>query len=212
MLGVAGARCSKVSCSHNCCFAARTHFFIVAELHTSAGRQFAQVPCRQAQCVWVALNAMHCNFAVRTVMAALLSCSAGAGGATAAKLAALVLEHPLAGELSWHAAAVGDDDDYFNFDDEGGDGDGDRFFRTVIKQLYTPEAINAVLQEWFRTLATLPAIIRQSVELGLFSSAQLVRFLSMDVRPGMTRAVTRSLPPAVSSLGMPLRVVRGDSI
>ena len=120
-----------------------------------------------------------------------------------------MLAHPLAGLLSSHAAAAGDDDDYFNFDDEGGDGDGDRFFRTVIKQLYTPEAINAVLQEWFRTLATLPAIIRQSVELGLFSSAQLVRFLSMDVRPGMTRAFTRSLPPAVSSLGLPLRAVRG---
>jgi len=34
--------------------------------------------------------------------------------------------------------------------------------------------------------------------MGLFSSAQLVRFLSMDVRPNATRAVQRSLPTALS--------------
>lgn len=71
--------------------------------------------------------------------------------------------------------------------------------RAVIEQLYTPEAINAVLQEWGRSVGSLPAIIRQSVQLGLFSSAQLVRFLSMDVRPSMTRTVTRSLPPSVGA-------------
>ena len=93
----------------------------------------------------------------------------------------------------------GDDDDYFDeFGDGDGDGDSDTFFRTVIQQLYTKEAIDAVLQEWFRTVADLPAIIRQSVSMGLFSSAQLVRFLSMDVRPNVTRAVTRTMPPAVS--------------
>lgn len=93
----------------------------------------------------------------------------------------------------------GDDDDYFDeFGDGDGDGDGDDFFRTVVQQLYTKEAIDAVLQEWFRTVADLPAIIRQSVQMGLFSSAQLVRFLSMDVRPNVTRAVTRTMPPAVS--------------
>ncbi len=138
---------------------------------------------------------------MQEALAASHSCHAGAGGSIS-KGSSPYAKTSSGCLLSWHAAAVGDDDDYFNFDDEGGDGDADRFFRTVIKQLYTPEAINAVLQEWFRTLATLPAIIRQSVELGLFSSAQLVRFLSMDVRPGMTRAVTRSLPPAVSSLGV----------
>lgn len=93
----------------------------------------------------------------------------------------------------------GDDDDYFDeFGDGDGDGDSDNFFRTVVQQLYTKEAIDAVLQEWFRTVADLPAIIRQSVSMGLFSSAQLVRFLSMDVRPNVTRAVTRTMPPAVS--------------
>ena len=92
----------------------------------------------------------------------------------------------------------GDDDDYFDeFGDGDGSGDPDKFFRTVIAQLYTKEAIEAVLQEWFRTVHDLPAIIRQSVQMGLFSSAQLLRFLSMDVRPSLTRAVTRTVPPAV---------------
>ncbi|EIE24610.1 hypothetical protein COCSUDRAFT_40961 [Coccomyxa subellipsoidea C-169] len=93
----------------------------------------------------------------------------------------------------------GDDDDYFdNFDGGDGEGDDGNFFRTVIEQLYDRKSINAVLQEWFRTLESLPAILRGSVEMGLFSSAQLVRFLSMDVRPNVARAVTRSLPPQVA--------------
>lgn len=95
----------------------------------------------------------------------------------------------------------GDDDDYFDeFGDGDGDGDSDNFFRTVVQQLYTKEAIDAVLQEWFRTVGDLPAIIRRSVQMGLFSSAELVRFLSMDVRPNVTRAVTRTLPTGVSFL------------
>ena len=92
----------------------------------------------------------------------------------------------------------GDDDDYFdNFDGGDGEDGGGNFFRTVVEQLYDRKSINAVLQEWFRTLESLPAILRGSVEMGLFSSAQLVRFLSMDVRPSVARAVTRSLPPQV---------------
>jgi len=90
------------------------------------------------------------------------------------------------------------DDDYFdNFDDGEGNGDGDGFFRAVLAQLYDEASINAVMQEWFRTVADLPLIIRQAVSMGLFSSAQLVRFLSMDVRPSVTRAVTRAMPPQV---------------
>jgi hypothetical protein len=93
----------------------------------------------------------------------------------------------------------GDDDDYFNeFGDGDGDGDGDGFFRTVFGELYDAKAINAVLQEWYRTMADLPLILRQAAQMGLFSSAALVRFMSMDVRPNVTRFVTRSLPPAVS--------------
>ena len=93
----------------------------------------------------------------------------------------------------------GDDDDYSEgFGDGDGDDSVDKFIRTVIQQLYTKEAVEAVLQEWFRSIVDLPAIIRQSVAMGLFSSAQLVRFLSMDVRPNVTRAVTRTMPPSVS--------------
>ena len=66
-----------------------------------------------------------------------------------------------------------------------------------VKELYDEASIAAVLQEWFRTFQDLPLIIRQSVQLGLFSSAQLVRFLCMDVRPGLTRKVTRVLSPKV---------------
>lgn len=46
-------------------------------------------------------------------------------------------------------------------------------------------------------MGDLPLILRQAAQMGLFSSAALVRFLSMDVRPSMTRFVTRTLPPSV---------------
>jgi hypothetical protein len=91
-----------------------------------------------------------------------------------------------------------DDDDYFGEDDGDGDGDGDGFFRRVFAELYDPRAINAVLQEWYKTMGDLPGIIRMAAEMGMFSSAALVRFMSMDVRPNITRMVTRSLPPSVS--------------
>lgn len=48
-------------------------------------------------------------------------------------------------------------------------------------------------------MGDMPLILRQAAQMGLFSSAALVRFLSMDVRPNVTRFITRSLPPAVSS-------------
>ncbi|KAK9816670.1 hypothetical protein WJX72_003527 [[Myrmecia] bisecta] len=93
----------------------------------------------------------------------------------------------------------GDDDDYTDdFGDDDGEGGDESFFRTVMKQLYDEKSLKAVLSEWYRSVGDLPAIIRQSVEMGIFSSAQLVRFLAMDVRPNITRAVTRSLPPMVS--------------
>lgn len=93
----------------------------------------------------------------------------------------------------------GDDDDYFNEFGDGEDGDGsDGWFRKVFAELYTAEAIAAVLQEWYKTMGDLPLILRQAAQMGMFSSAALVRFLSMDVRPSMTRFVTRTLPPAVS--------------
>lgn len=93
----------------------------------------------------------------------------------------------------------GDDDDYFNeFGDGDGDGDGDGFFRKVFAELYDAKAIAAVLQEWYKTMADLPLILRQAAQMGLFSSAALVRFMSMDVRPNVTRFVTRALPPTMS--------------
>lgn len=95
-----------------------------------------------------------------------------------------------------------DDDDYFEEEGEGGEGDGGQgdgaglFMRTlVIPESYDALSIAAVFGEWMRTVADLPLILRRAVEMGLFSSAQLVRFFSMDVRPGVARAVTRTLPP-----------------
>lgn len=89
----------------------------------------------------------------------------------------------------------GDDDDYFDdFEEgEGGDGDGG-FFRVVLPELYDQITLKAVLSEWFRTVADMPLILRQAVSMGLISSAQLVRFLSMDVRPNIARTVTRYTP------------------
>ncbi len=94
----------------------------------------------------------------------------------------------------------GDDDDYFNEegDGEGEGGDGQNsFFRTVIPESYDKFSIGAVFAEWMRTIADLPLILRRAVEMGLFSSAQLVRFFSMDVRPNVTRSLSRALPPTV---------------
>jgi hypothetical protein len=94
----------------------------------------------------------------------------------------------------------GDDDDYFGEGDGEGDGQGggggggDGFFRTALPQLYDRLTIAAVLQEWYKTVVELPLFIRRAVEMGLFSSAQLVRFLSMDVRPNVARSVSRTLP------------------
>ena len=105
----------------------------------------------------------------------------------------------------------GDDDDYFNEGDddgEGGDGQGGKgrwgLLRAAIPEQYDTFSIGAVLAEWIRTVADLPAILRQAVTMGLFSSAQLVRFFAMDVRPNVTRAATRRLPPSVSHSVCPL--------
>jgi hypothetical protein len=77
---------------------------------------------------------------------------------------------------------------------------------------YAKEAIFAVLSEWFRTPETLPLILRQAVQMGLFSSQQLVRFLALDNRPTVTRAVQRSLPTSVSRLARAdLRMCLGET-
>eukprot|EP00803_Ostreobium_quekettii_P010921 evm.model.scf_399.9 EVM.evm.TU.scf_399.9 scf_399:79501-82137(+) len=91
-----------------------------------------------------------------------------------------------------------DDDDYFDDGEDGDDGDGDGFFRKTVPHLYDRVSISAVLEEWYRSFADLPLILRRAVEMGLFSSAQLVRFCSMDVRPNMARTMSRRLPAAMS--------------
>lgn len=92
----------------------------------------------------------------------------------------------------------GDDDDYYEFDDGDDSGGDGGFFRMLIEENYSMAAIKAVLSEWFRTIDTLPLILRQAVQMGLFSSQQLVRFCAMDNRPTITRTVQRSLPASVS--------------
>eukprot|EP00798_Chlamydomonas_sp_ICE-L_P002336 gene2336-8632_t len=69
------------------------------------------------------------------------------------------------------------------------------FLKGLIPESFDKLAIACVFAEWMRTMTDLPLILRRSVEMGLFSSAQLVRFFSMDVRPSMVRSVSRSLPP-----------------
>lgn len=91
-----------------------------------------------------------------------------------------------------------DDDDYFFEEGDDGEEGDDKFFSKVLPQLYDSVSVGAVLSEWYRTVADMPMILRRAVEMGLFSSAQLVRFLSMDVRPNATRAVQRSLPISMS--------------
>lgn len=92
-----------------------------------------------------------------------------------------------------------DDDDYMDdFGDGDGEGGDEGFFRAVVGQLYDRASINAVMQEWFRTVGDMPLIIRQAVEMGLFSSAQLVRFMQMDYRPTVTRALSRKVPSSIS--------------
>ena len=55
--------------------------------------------------------------------------------------------------------------------------------REGIPETFEREAIQAVLSEWFKTIASLPAGLRMAVEMGVVSSAQLVRIMSVDVRP-----------------------------
>jgi len=65
----------------------------------------------------------------------------------------------------------------------------------VLPERFDRVTLECVLQEWFRTIADLPAGLRLAVELGLVSSAQLVRFLGVDSRPTLVRAAHRCLPP-----------------
>jgi hypothetical protein len=93
-----------------------------------------------------------------------------------------------------------DDDDYLG-DGEGDGDDGSKlkgFLRALVAQLYDEPSLAAVLTEWGRTMGDLPAIIRQQVAMGLFSSAQLGRFLAVDARPSTVRALTRLVPASAA--------------
>lgn len=94
----------------------------------------------------------------------------------------------------------GDDDDYFGEDDGDDDGDNKGLFgrRVVVPEMFDRKYVEAILQEWFRTISDLPAGIRQAVELGLISSAQMVRFLSVNARPTITRKLSRAVPQPIS--------------
>lgn len=92
-----------------------------------------------------------------------------------------------------------DDDDYEFNDDEGGDEPEPVFVKPeVIPEVYDRTAINAVLAEWYRCLADLPAGLRMAVEMSFVSTSQLVRFLSMECRPTIARAVSRKCPSPVA--------------
>eukprot|EP00899_Mesostigma_viride_P002659 jgi/Mesvir1/12394/Mv00567-RA.1 len=93
----------------------------------------------------------------------------------------------------------GDDDDYMNDGEDGDDGE-EGFFRrrVVLPELFDRKTIQCVLAEWYRTITSLPVGFRQAVEMGLVSTAQLSRFLAMDIRPTLARTVARATPAPLS--------------
>ncbi|XP_066358623.1 protein RETICULATA-RELATED 1, chloroplastic-like [Miscanthus floridulus] len=89
----------------------------------------------------------------------------------------------------------GDDDDYFDDFDDGEEEEGGLFRRRiVVQELFNREFVEAVLQEWCKTMSNLPAGLRQACEMGLVSSAQMVCYLSIFARPTNTRSLSRALP------------------
>jgi len=91
-------------------------------------------------------------------------------------------------------------DDYFGDFEEGDEGDEGGLFRrrTIFGELFDKKFVDAVLQEWYKTIANLPAGLRQAYEMGLVSSAQMVRFLEINARPTAIRKISRSLPQHMS--------------
>uniref|UniRef100_A0A7N0URR5 Uncharacterized protein n=1 Tax=Kalanchoe fedtschenkoi TaxID=63787 RepID=A0A7N0URR5_KALFE len=94
----------------------------------------------------------------------------------------------------------GDDDDYFDDFDDGEDGEDGGLFRRrlFLEELFDRKLVDAVLNEWKKTMMDLPAGLRQAYEMGLVSSAQMVRFLSIHARPTTVRYISRLLPEGVS--------------
>ncbi|AES66732.1 hypothetical protein MtrunA17_Chr2g0318431 [Medicago truncatula] len=94
----------------------------------------------------------------------------------------------------------GDDDDYFDDFDDGDEGDEGGLFRRriLLQELFDRKFVDAVLNEWQRTIMDLPAGFRQAYEMGLVSSAQMVKFLAMNARPTASRLISRKLPQGLS--------------
>lgn len=67
-----------------------------------------------------------------------------------------------------------------------------------LEELFDRKFVDAVLNEWHKTVMDLPAGFRQAYEMGLVSSAQMVKFLAINARPTSTRFISRALPEAVS--------------
>ncbi|XP_004299952.1 PREDICTED: uncharacterized protein LOC101315147 [Fragaria vesca subsp. vesca] len=94
----------------------------------------------------------------------------------------------------------GDDDDYFDDFDDGDEGDEGGLFRKrmFLEELFDRKFVDAVLNEWQKTMMDLPAGFRQAYEMGLVSSAQMVKYLATNARPTTTRFISRSLPDGIS--------------
>ena len=89
------------------------------------------------------------------------------------------------------------DDDAYGEGDEDGPEDGFLALRDVLAEQFDAASLGAVLAEWGRTLAALPAGLRLAAQMGLVSSRQLARALALDARPGAVRAARRALPAPV---------------
>ncbi|KAL0348262.1 UNVERIFIED_CONTAM: hypothetical protein Sangu_1054000 [Sesamum angustifolium] len=85
----------------------------------------------------------------------------------------------------------GDDDDYVDDFDDGDEGDEGG-------TLFDRKFLDAVLNEWQKTMMDLPAGFRQAYEMGLVSSAQMVRFLAINARPTTERFISQCLPQGPS--------------
>ncbi|KFK27747.1 hypothetical protein AALP_AA8G423900 [Arabis alpina] len=94
----------------------------------------------------------------------------------------------------------GDDDDYFDEFDDDDDGEEGGLFRRrmFLAELFDRKFVDAVLNEWQKTMLDLPAGLRQAYEMGLVSSAQMCRFLAINARPTTTRLISRALPQGLS--------------
>ncbi|CAH1445179.1 unnamed protein product [Lactuca virosa] len=94
----------------------------------------------------------------------------------------------------------GDDDDYFDEFDDGDEGDEGGLFRRriIFPELFDRKFLEAVLNEWSKTMMDLPSGLRQAYEMGLVSSAQLVRYIAINARPTTARFISRSLPQSLS--------------